>query len=108
MEAFIQMYENILSNGGREAKHKIAVSLGREGDALTLSITDDGIGFSQKDLQYASAPYYRGEKPPLVSTPHFGLGLYICHVLAEKLGGSLHLANSAEGGAQVTVKICCI
>ena len=108
LEAFLQIYENILSNAARYAKHKIAVSLDREGDVLTLSITDDGIGFSQKDLQYASAPYYRGEKPPLGSTPHFGLGLYICHVLAEKLGGSLHLANSAEGGAQVTVKICCI
>lgn len=108
LEAFLQIYENILSNAARYAKHKIAVSLDREGDVLTLSITDDGIGFSQKDLQYASAPYYRGEKHPLGSTPHFGLGLYICHVLAEKLGGSLHLANSAEGGAQVTVKICCI
>lgn len=108
LEAFLQIYENILSNAARYAKHKIVISLDREGDVLALSITDDGIGFSQKDLQYASAPYYRGEKHPLGSTPHFGLGLYICHVLAEKLGGNLYLENSAEGGAQVTVKIYCI
>ena len=107
LEAFSQIYENLLSNAARYAKESICIRLYREQDFLVLEVADDGPGFTPKDLQNAFAPYYKGERSKPASSSHFGLGLYICSLLAGKLGGGLQLANGREDGAVVTVKITC-
>ena len=104
-EAFTQIYENLLSNAARYARESICIRLYREQDFLILEVSDDGRGFTEKDLQNAFAPYYRGERSRPASSSHFGLGLYICSLLAGKLGGGIQLANGENGGAKVTVKI---
>lgn len=106
-EAFSQIYENLLSNAARYARERIRVRLYREQDFLVLQVADDGVGFTAKDLQNAFAPYYRGDRGKPASSSHFGLGLYICSLLAGKLGGRLQLANGEAGGARVTVKMAC-
>ncbi len=106
-EAFTQIYENLLSNAARYAKESIRIRLYREQDFLVLEVADDGPGFTPRDLQNAFAPYYKGERSKPESSSHFGLGLYICSLLAGKLGGGLQLANGREAGAVVTVKITC-
>ncbi len=104
-EAFSQIYENLLSNAARYARESILVRLYREEDFVILEVADDGAGFTRKDLQNAFAPYYRGDRGKPASSSHFGLGLYICSLLAEKLGGGMQLANVENGGAKVTVKL---
>ena len=106
-EAFSQIYENLLSNAARYARERIRVRLYREQDFLVLQVADDGVGFTAKDLQNAFAPYYRGDRGKPASSSHFGLGLYICSLLAGKLGGRMQLANGEAGGARVTVKMAC-
>lgn len=108
MEAITQICENLLSNAARYAKERIAVTLEQEEDKLILVIEDDGNGFSQKDLQNASRPYYRGGAVDAGNHLHFGLGLYISSLLAQKHGGTLQLANRPDGGAKITVKVRCI
>ena len=106
-EAFAQICENILSNAARYAREKIEVSLRQEEDELVLCVEDDGVGFSEKDLASASLAYYRGEKTEAGTVTHFGLGLYICNLLAGKLGGTLNLSNRMEGGGRVIFKCQC-
>ena len=65
-------------------------------------------GFTKKDLANASLAYYRGEKTQTDAVSHFGLGLYISSILAEKLGGGLQLSNGASGGAKIQIKVRCI
>lgn len=105
-EAFTQICENILSNAARYAREKISVSLYQEQEKLIFTVEDDGVGFSRKDLANASLAYYRGEKTEAGAAPHFGLGLYICGLLAGKMGGDLSLDNGSGGGARVTVRLC--
>lgn len=100
-EAFAQICENILSNAARYARERIAVSLCQEEDELSLCVEDDGVGFSEKDLANAALAYYRGEKTETGTVTHFGLGLYICNLLAGKLNGNLYLSNSTDGGGRV-------
>lgn len=103
-EAFTRIYENLLSNAARYARESICIRLYREQNFLVLEVSDDGRGFTGKDLRNAFAPYYRGERNGPASS-HFGLGLYICSLLAGKLGGGVQLANGDKGGARVTVRI---
>ena len=107
-EALAQICENILSNSARYAKEKVNISLCREREYLIITIEDDGIGFSEKDLKNASLAYYRGDKSQSDSVSHFGLGLYISSILTEKLGGGLQLSNGTNGGAKILIKIRCI
>ena len=104
-EAFAQICENLLSNAARYAKEKISVSLHQEQETLSLTMEDDGVGFSRKDLANAALAYYRGDKTEAGAVTHFGLGLYICSLLAGKMDGNLNLENAPGGGARVTVKI---
>ena len=104
-EAIAQICENLLSNAARYAKEKISVSLRQEQETLEFTVEDDGVGFSRKDLENAALAYYRGDKTEAGAVTHFGLGLYICGLLAGKMGGDLSLGNALGGGARVTVKL---
>ncbi len=115
-EAFAQICENLLSNAARYAKSKIKISMGIQSvqeraeekkNFLCFVVEDDGNGFSQKDLEDAALAYYRGAGGGEDGISHFGLGLSICKLLAEKMGGGLKLENGADGGALVTIKIRC-
>lgn len=94
----MQVYENLIANAAHYARNTITVSAFGDEDFLYLTVTDDGEGFSAKDLSEAAKPFYRAEKE--TEGEHFGMGLNICKVLCEKHGGYLQLRN--EGGASVT------
>jgi two-component system sensor histidine kinase MprB len=66
-----------------------------------LSVRDHGPGFSERDLPHVFDRFYRAEDARRM--PGSGLGLAIVKQAAEAYGGSVHAANSPEGGAIVTV-----
>lgn len=96
----LQVYENLMSNAVRFAKAKITVRCSHYGNTFFLAVSDDGKGFSEKDLLKAARPYYSGEGQK--QEYHFGLGLHICKTLCEKHGGRLELDNNPQGGAKIT------
>ena len=98
--------KNILSNAARYVKEVVTISLRQAREYRIRTVEDDGTGFTKKDLANASLAYYRGEKTQ-ADAAHFGLGLYISNILAEKLGGGLQLSNGSSGGAKVQIKIRC-
>ena len=95
-----QVYENMLSNAIRFAKQNISVYCTYETRQFSISVSDDGKGFSDKELIMATHPYYSGQGEK--QSYHFGLGLHICRMLCEKHGGRLLLENGTAGGAKVT------
>ncbi|MCD7920691.1 MAG: HAMP domain-containing histidine kinase [Clostridiales bacterium] len=96
----IQVYENIINNAARFARHKVAIHCGMTENIFSVSVTDDGRGFSARDLREAVKPYYSNDAQK--QEYHFGLGLHICRILCEKHGGRLELGNAPAGGASVT------
>lgn len=99
----MEVMENILSNAIRFAREKIEVMLDHDivKGEITLTVRDDGPGFSREQLIKALKPYYKEyEKREL--DEHFGIGLHICRELCIKHGGTLDIANSVREGAVVT------
>lgn len=98
----LQVYENLMSNAIRFAKSKITIRCEYQANVFSLCVSDDGKGFSEKDLLKADKPYYSGAEQK--KEHHFGLGLHICKILCEKHGGKLNLENDPQGGA--IIKAC--
>lgn len=93
---FMEVYQNLLSNGMRYAKSKIQVTITTEGNRLQLLVHDDGAGFTEKALQKGTVTYFSEAEN---DSEHFGIGLSICDMLCECHGGTLKLVNSIQGGA---------
>lgn len=103
-ELVMQVYENLISNAVRYAENVVEVECGVSDDMLTISVRDDGNGFSNQALKNAAQPFFRDDKEP--DQLHFGLGLYICRVICEKCGGNLTVENH-DGGGKVTATFFC-
>lgn len=111
--AVLRIMENIIDNSLRFCRERIDVEVSFAASFLTITITDDGSGFSEKERVEATDYFYKGkmegkhsmEKKHSMEEKHFGIGLTICRILAQKHGGAILLDNAPEGGARVTVKI---
>lgn len=99
--AVFRIVENIISNSLRYCKSKIDLDFSYSRPFLTITVTDDGKGFSAQDRAEAVNYFYKGKK----EKEHFGIGLTICKILTEKHGGAIYLDNVPDGGARVTVKL---
>lgn len=93
----MRVYENLLSNAFRFAETTIRVCIEAKDNCLRITVSDDGCGFSGKDLTNATKPFYKAANE--TDYEHFGMGLNICKILCEKHGGYLELKN--DGGAAV-------
>jgi signal transduction histidine kinase len=100
-----RVIENLLSNAVRYSKDTVTVRCHYEHEMLSITLEDDGLGFTTEDLKQAPKPYYRNKESS--NGIHFGLGLYICKDLCEKHGGQLKLQNGAKDGACVTASFLC-
>ena len=100
-QLLFRVLENLLQNAVRFAEHQINITIHEDGLFLYLCVRDDGKGFSSTVIERGAALLYTEEK----EQGHFGIGLGICKILCEKLGGSLFIGNNQAGGAYVLAKI---
>ncbi len=96
-----RILENVVNNACYYSKKKVSVKLAQKDEYFTITVTDDGDGFSEKSINKAFSPYYKEEG----KDDHYGLGLAVCKILARKHGGDMLLSNVKGGGAKVFVKL---
>ncbi len=98
LSAVMQVCENLLVNASRYAKSKILMSIDVQDDIFMIEVSDDGNGFTDKELLYATRPFYKSDTK--TQSDHLGMGLHICEIICEKHGGYLKLQN--DNGAKIT------
>lgn len=99
-----QVYENILANGVRYAVNCLCVRVLNQNGRLTISVGDDGPGFSPADLEKGTHPFYKAKAA--TNDGHLGLGLNICKILCQRHGGDIRLEN--DNGGRVTVSFATV
>ncbi len=92
------LLENAFDARRPEQKPTIVVCLDKDDSFFVMRVTDDGIGMDEQTLNRAMEPLYTTKKKGT------GLGLYIAHQLAKKLGGSLEINSTLNQGTTVTFK----
>ena len=96
--ALRQVIGNVIDNAVDVSPDWVGIEAAREGDALSLSVTDRGPGFPADILARLGQPY-RSTK----GQPGGGLGLFLLVNVMRKMGGEVRAANRDEGGARVTM-----
>jgi signal transduction histidine kinase len=86
-----------LSEAGAGGAILISVHESMEDELITLSVSDDGPGFSQELLKTGVRPFVTG-KPGGT-----GLGLAMVQRFVREMGGQMHIANLEPHGATVRV-----
>ncbi|MBI1328281.1 MAG: hypothetical protein GC166_00095 [Alphaproteobacteria bacterium] len=81
---------------------QIRVQVKNEEAAVSVSIRDDGFGFTQAELEKAGKAFARFDRPGAVTGA--GLGLAISMALARRIDGAL-LLNGGAGGACAELRL---
>ncbi len=102
--ALDRMLANLIGNAlryGRSADVSVTV----QGEHVHVCVDDHGPGIPPDQLEAVFQPFYRVEGSRSRETAGTGLGLYIARDLAERSGGTLTLANRAEGGLRARLVV---
>jgi cell cycle sensor histidine kinase DivJ len=105
--ALRQVLINLLSNAIKftERGGSIAVDGKVEGDNLTLSVTDSGIGISDSDLKQIGNPFFQAASSYNRPYEGTGLGLSVVKGLVDLHGGQLRIESRLGEGTHVTIKL---
>ena len=74
-----------------------------KGNLLLISIKDNGAGIADQHLKNVFDPFFTTKE----SGQGTGLGLFVCHIIMERLGGSIALHNNSneERGVEVVITL---
>lgn len=79
------------------------VTVDRVAGAVRIVVRDGGPGIAREELARVFEPFYRVESSRSRESGGTGLGLTIARNIVEQHGGSISLANHAQGGLEATV-----
>ena len=104
-----QTLGNVVSNAIHctEAGGNIVIAAEMEsGEALAVSVTDDGIGIHAADLPHVFDRFYRTDQSRSRGIGGTGLGLAIARAIVEAHGGVITVASEGPGqGTAVTIRL---
>ena len=77
----------------------------QNGDRVAITVSDEGPGIPESDLERVFERFYRVDKARSRESGGTGLGLSIVKHLIDVLGGQVWAANRPEGGAVFTISL---
>jgi PAS domain S-box-containing protein len=83
----------------------VRISLGREGDSVRLTVSDNGIGIPKEDREKVFERFYRVSNAATRCQGGTGLGLAITRELVEQHNGKIWVESRDEGGSSFNVLI---
>jgi len=92
---------NLLENGVNYSPNggDIRVFAERNGELLTIGVSDQGVGISHEDQTRLFQPFERAEVAKIGGIGGAGLGLLVCRRLAEAHGGRIWVKSELGKGA---------
>ncbi len=105
-DKLLQVLLNLLSNAVKFTDSgEITVDTEFDGDSLAIAVTDSGIGLSPEHLARIFEPFWQVERPITRRAGGTGLGLTICHRLAELIGAEIEVSSSQGQGSTFRIRL---
>lgn len=102
-----RIIDNLVSNAIKFSPRNSQVSVAgkKEGDAIIISVKDNGPGFLESDRTFLFQKFKRLSAQPTGGESSNGLGLAIVKTLIDRLGGEIALSSEPGNGAEFIVRI---
>jgi len=97
----LRVVSNLLENGLRHARERVAISLSHDVSWARLTVEDDGQGVSSDVAEHLFEKFARTGG----SRGGTGLGLYFCRITVERWGGAIGHEVPEGGGARFWVRL---
>lgn len=78
---------------------RISVTIGGTDDAVTVSVTDTGVGISNEDIPHLFQKFYRIDNSATRTIGGTGLGLYLCRTIIEISNGKIWVESKLGEGS---------
>lgn len=97
--------QNLLVNAKRYGKSQVVLTLQASSDALVIQVEDDGPGIPTHQRDAILQPFVRLDESRSKGRGGFGLGLAIVSRIVSWHRGTIHIDDSALGGARFTIRL---
>ncbi len=97
----LQVLTNLVSNAYKYTPDggTITLSARREGEHVRFSVTDNGIGMTEKDLAKLGTKFWRAGDTFTRTQPGTGLGFAITRALIEQMGSTIEVSSRLGQGS---------
>lgn len=103
---FSNIMDNLIENAIKyspENSVQIDIHISDEKNRLRISVKDNGLGISEKDLPHIFQKFYRSEHKNIQQRTGFGLGLTYIKALVEAHAGDIEVESKIGVGTEFTV-----
>ena len=102
-----QVWLNLLHNSIKFTPDggSVRVALCRQGDSITFTIADTGIGIATEDQLHVFERFYKADKSRERTRAGSGLGLAIAHKIVAMHHGTIGLTSKLEAGSTFTISL---
>ena len=99
--ALLNLLDNAIKYG--PAGGLVAIQMIPQGDSVRITISDQGPGIPEHELDLVYGKYYRGSRTRMVAGS--GMGLYLVLRIISQHAGGIGLSNRNEGGTCITLTL---
>lgn len=96
---------NIIDNGLRYGEQVSLTVSQIDSHTVLFIFSDKGPGLAEDELHNVLKPFYRPDKARRVMDGGIGMGLSISESIVKAHGGDIRLANSHQGGLDVSIRL---
>lgn len=102
-----KLFSNLIDNALKYSPQggNILVKIFNDGENVTVSITDEGVGISQEHAKHVFDPFYRSDNSLTREFSGIGLGLAVCKKIVEIYNGSIWCEPDLAGGSAFYVTL---
>lgn len=79
---------------------RITIKVERKQDEIRFSVSDQGIGISEKDKKFIFKKYFRATNAKGIIGKGTGMGLYISKLIIEACGGKVGFESEKDAGSE--------
>ena len=99
-EVITNLVDNAIKYSPRGGK--ITITGKADSANVKLTVADEGIGISGRDLEHIFERFRRGDNSQVKKVRGMGLGLYICKSIIEAHGGKIEISSELGKGSRFT------
>ena len=102
------LLKNLIDNAVRhtpDGAQPPEITVDAMNDQVHITVRDHGEGIEPQHIPHLTEPFYRADPSRRRETGGYGLGLYLCRVIAEAHDGDIHIHSVINYGTTITVTL---